>query len=569
MPQAQSRSWVLILFGLPFAGIGIGMLVMSVIPTLYEWSRMKSWVEVDARLLEASLESHSGDDSTTYNARAVYEYSFAGQPYRNDRVAINSGSDNIGDFQQQLGRRLEQAYASERAISIWVNPTLPAEAVIDRSLRWGLLGFKMIFALVFGLVGIGIILAGFWGSPARVPHPEASTKPWMTQPAWADNKIYSNQKASVWGGWIFAGIWNLISLPVAVALIPQEFAKGNYIVLIALVFPLVGVWLLYWAVGATRDWKRFGNIYLILDPFPGSIGGHVGASIDLPVIYNERHHFNVVLNCLQKYQSGSGKNRETREKLIWQAEGLAQVHPSSLGENISFRFDIPSGLPASEPEDSEHHFWRVDIENKELGFSRSFEIPVYATGQQSRSLLADAEEHPQMRAVQEALIEKISDLEQIPGGIRLYFPMLRNLSLGMMLTIIGAIFAGAGILIYRADASVMFLLVFGGIGLLMFLSGVYILLNSLRVELDRQGLRSWRFWLAIPLNKREIPRGEIVKLVIKESYSSQSNGKHQVTYSIKAMLRNGKQITVADSLHGRATAEHMLETLGLLTGYPV
>ena len=441
--------------------------------------------------------------------------------------------------------------------------------MIDRSLRWGLLGFKMIFALVFGLVGIGIILAGFWGSPARVPHPEASTKPWMTQPAWADNKIYSNQKASVWGGWIFAGIWNLISLPVAVALIPQEFAKGNYIVLIALVFPLVGVWLLYWAVGATRDWKRFGNIYLILDPFPGSIGGHVGASIDLPVIYNERHHFNVVLNCLQKYQSGSGKNRETREKLIWQAEGLAQVHPSSLGENISFRFDIPSGLPASEPEDSEHHFWRVDIENKELGFSRSFEIPVYATGQQSRSLLADAEEHPQMRAVQEALIEKISDLEQIPGGIRLYFPMLRNLSLGMMLTIIGAIFAGAGILIYRADASVMFLLVFGGIGLLMFLSGVYILLNSLRVELDRQGLRSWRFWLAIPLNKREIPRGEIVKLVIKESYSSQSNGKHQVTYSIKAMLRNGKQITVADSLHGRATAEHMLETLGLLTGYPV
>lgn len=133
MSQAKSRSWVLILFGLPFAGVGIGVLVLSVIPTLYDWSRMRSWVQVDARLLEARLESHTGDDSTTYNARAVYTYSLAGQSYRNDRVAINSGSDNIGDFQQQLGRRLEAVYAREQLLPVWVNPGRgTAEHMLER-----------------------------------------------------------------------------------------------------------------------------------------------------------------------------------------------------------------------------------------------------------------------------------------------------------------------------------------------------------------------------------------------------------------------------------------------------
>lgn len=571
MAQKYSRSWVLVLFGLPFAGVGLGVLLLSVIPTLHDWSRMKSWELTDARLLHAALESHRGDDSTTYRVTARYEYYLGGQLYQGDRVAINSGSDNIGDFQQQLGARLEQALAQGWSISVWVNPEQPAESVIDRNLRWGLLGVKMIFVLVFGGVGIGVMLLGLWRSPALIPHAEANTKPWLAKPAWTSNKIYSNQKVSLWVGWIFAGIFNVISLPLAIILVPQELAKGNNMILIALIFPMASLWLLYWAIGITRDWRRFGNVYVVLDPFPGAIGGHVGASMELPVIVNVEQHFNVVLNCIYQYQSGSGKNRETNEDLIWQAEGLAQINPLAAGTKISFRFDIPPGLPASEPDSSEYHYWRLDIDNSVLGFSRNFEIPVYATGEKSRHIAQDAEDHPRMQSIHEALIDEISDLEQIPGGVRLYFPMMRNPSTSLAFVVVGAAFAsGGGFMASVGDAPLLFLIAFGGLGVLLFLSGLYRLLNSLKVELDREGLRAQRFWLGISLSSTQSSRADILHLIIKESYSSQSdNGKHQAVYCIKAVLRSGKQITVADSLRGRATAVRMLETLGLLTGYPI
>lgn len=504
MSKKRSRSWLIILFGLPFAGVGLGVLILSIIPTLYDWSRMKAWIPADAVLLQASLESSRSDDSDTYRATASYQYYLGGSTYQSDRVAINTGSDNIGDFQEQLGRKLEWDFANGRSIQIWVNPEYPAEAVIDRSLRLSLLAFKLIFVLIFGVVGIGIILAGFLLPATTVDHPEAGSKPWVTRPDWAANKIYSSQKASMWFSWFFAGVWNLISLPLAVAIIPQELSRGNYKVAIALLFPLVGLGLLYWAIKVTRDWKRFGNVYLSLDPFPGAIGGHVGANIELPIAFNYQHRFKVVLNCLYQYQSGSGKNRETRYKSVWQAEGLAQSHASPSGTVLGFRFSVPSGLPISEPAGTEYHLWRVDIDNPEVGFSRSFDIPVFATGAQSKQLLKDADDHPQMQEIRENLIDEVSDLEQIPGGVRLYFPMLRSKSTSLSLALVGAAFAGSGAVAYNGDAPMFFPVVFGGLGGLLFLWGIYLLFNSLTVELDRQGLRTWRFWLGIPLGNKDV-----------------------------------------------------------------
>ena len=37
---------------------------------------------------------------------------------------------------------------------VWVNPDAPGESIIDRDIRWGLVGFKSIFLFVFGGVGL-------------------------------------------------------------------------------------------------------------------------------------------------------------------------------------------------------------------------------------------------------------------------------------------------------------------------------------------------------------------------------------------------------------------------------
>ncbi len=103
------------------------MLLLSVLPTLYDWARMQFWEPVPAQLLAAELREKAGSkSSTTYLASAQYRYLFADQPYAGRRVAIGSGADNIGNFQQQLGQRLEQALAQGAPVTAWVNPTMAA-----------------------------------------------------------------------------------------------------------------------------------------------------------------------------------------------------------------------------------------------------------------------------------------------------------------------------------------------------------------------------------------------------------------------------------------------------------
>ena len=61
----------LILFALPFFGVGVWML-WSVSSSLTDAWHMKSWQPTQARLIRAGYETHSGDDSDTYEAYAVY-----------------------------------------------------------------------------------------------------------------------------------------------------------------------------------------------------------------------------------------------------------------------------------------------------------------------------------------------------------------------------------------------------------------------------------------------------------------------------------------------------------------
>jgi len=142
----------LILFGLPFFGIGVWML-WSIGSAFTDAWHMQSWQPTEARLIQAGYNSHSGDDSYTFEAYAIYAYTIGGQEFTNDRVSITGGADNIGDYQQDMGRKLSTAFGRGEAITIYVDPNDPRAATIDRALRWGLIGFKSIFLFVFGGAG--------------------------------------------------------------------------------------------------------------------------------------------------------------------------------------------------------------------------------------------------------------------------------------------------------------------------------------------------------------------------------------------------------------------------------
>ena len=42
-------------------------------------------------------------------------------------------------------------------------------------------------------------------------------------------------------------------------MVPDNLARGNYVALVALMFPIVGLGLLRWAIKTTADFRRYGD----------------------------------------------------------------------------------------------------------------------------------------------------------------------------------------------------------------------------------------------------------------------------------------------------------------------
>lgn len=567
---SKLRARITILFGLLFFGVGLGFLFLSVAPTLYDWLRMQQWEPVSAELIDTKLERARGDKSTTYNARARYRYHFAGQTYEQDRVAVNTGKDNVGEFQEKLARDLNVTQQSGAELVVWVNPKRPQEAVIDRSLRITLLLFKMVFVLVFGGIGLMVLIVGFRTKKDSVRTVDNASKPWLAHRAWANNNIRSEAKSTLWFASIFAIIWNIISFPLAFFILPSALATKEHPALIVLLFPAVGLGLAYWAIKSIADWRRFGDPVVVLDPFPGAIGGHFGARLELPIDCANSNLFKVTLACLL-VETNVGSENKTRETMHWQIDGLVSATSTQKTSELSFYFNVPKDLPVSEIKRYGRYYrWRLMIASQQLkpAFSRTYIVPVYATEEPAYSVYQDAETHPLLQERREQQIDKVSDIDQIPGGVRLYLPYGRAAGNKLLALLVGLCFTGFGVMAWIKDASLLLSLIFGGLGSGVFLYALYALSNSVQVQLDQQGLTYQCRILGFLVTNIDVPRGQIKKITHKESYSTSSGNKHETVYRVQAELVNGKTYTLVDSLKGRATAEQMQESISLLTGYP-
>ncbi len=559
----RERKWGLALFGLPFFGIGIGFLILSVIPTLFEAQQMADWPSMQGTLASARLNSSTSDGSTTYGVEATYSYQVNGTSYSNDRVAISSGSDNVGSFQQDLGRHLEHLYRTEQPVTVYYNPANPAEAVLDRTLRWDLLGFKLIFVLVFGGVGLALIIFGLRGKQV-IDSPEAIEKPWMRNPDWADNRIRSGARGGLYGIWAFAILWNLISAPAIFGFLEVKDKEGIVAYLI-LIFPFVGLLLLNWAIRSTLAWRKFGYTPLTLDPFPGAIGGDVGGEVFLNIPFDPKMTCEVTLSSLYSYISGSGKNRSRHERVEWQDSGYAKVERAVKGIRLEFRFAVPEGHRESEAHSDSYYLWRVNLRSEMPGadLDRSFEIPVYATGEKSRRIKIDsANEVPMGEARPRA--ETLLPLRQSGITTELYYPMLRHSGSALIGIIFGSAFGGTGL--FLLDKSLFMGIVFSAVGGIILLAALYSALNSLRIVLNGRTISTTRSLLGIPVITRQAAYHEVRSVDIKKGMTTSQGNKHKIHYKVVARSHNG-EVLLAEKIDSHSKAKLVVgffrERLGL------
>lgn len=548
------------LFGLPFLGIGLWML-WSIGSVLADVVAMRDRLPVEARLLEAGYHTRQGDDSTTYEAFARYAYEFEGRRYEGRRVAISGGADNIGDYQRELGSRLERAQLAGQGITVWVDPDSPAEAIIDRDPRWGLLAFKSMFVLVFGGFGGGLLWFTWRRSTASESVPADPDAPWLSRDEWESPVIRSGSRLEMWFAWGFAIFWNLLSAPLPFVAIDEIRDRENWLALLALVFPLVGIGLLVWAVRATRAWRRFGAAPVTLDPFPGAIGGHVGGRLEIRLPYDPAARFEASLTALSSYLSGNGKNRKRREKAVWQDTRLALAEPGGAGTRVVFRFEVPDDLPESDAlrESDSYTLWRLNLRSELAGtdFDRDYDIPVYATGARSSGIEGDglaAADAAHAKFAGRRILERFH-FERTGAGARLFFPMGRHLSPALGGLAIGLAFSVAGYYIATAADSPIFGSVFGGVGGLVALACACALLNSLEVSVVNGELVSLRRVAGVRVRRRTLPRQDFAGFRSASTMQSRSGSRHTVYYTLYATDGAGREIVVGEGFRGHSEAE--------------
>ncbi|MBN1674959.1 MAG: DUF3592 domain-containing protein [Kiritimatiellae bacterium] len=274
--DAKIGSGCLVLFGLPFAAVGVVMAGLNA-KTLVTAARMWRWEEVPAQILSAQLESHQGSKSTTYSVAASYAYQYQGNPHKASRVGLHSGSDNVGSYHRDIHAELERYRKSGKPFRCYVNPDNPAEAVLYRRPRWGLIGLLSVFGLLFGGVGVGIIAMGLYAyrrgakeTALQAEHPE---EPWRWKPEWQDGVIKAADKGGMIFACAFAAVWNAIAVPIAVLAV-GDVLKGQTEkqALLVLLFPAAGLALAAWAVRSVVRWRKFGQSVFEMASVPGVLG---------------------------------------------------------------------------------------------------------------------------------------------------------------------------------------------------------------------------------------------------------------------------------------------------------
>ena len=613
-----------LLFGLAFAGGGFFILYQTAWPTWQNWQEMRSWQPVAAQLLEVS-----GSDSDT---RARYRYSVNGSAHENDRVYVAEFTDNIGSYHGDLQKELRAKRYNGGTVTVWFNPLDPEQSVIDRDMRWGLFALMVGFCSIFILIGLGVVYASMkpgrndahsktpslsalrseWKERQKDPAfresflefsrsrtaatsvqqaIDVSQRDWKKRKGWNSALISSDMKVGIWVIWVFAAAWNAISFPLLYAFV-DEWNKGNHAILLGLLFPLVGAFLLYKAITMTIGYRRFGKILYEMDPWPGAIGGNVGGRVHIPNwrsgrSMGQRFKARVRLECVYTYVSGSGKNRSRSESIKWAEEGEPKVERAGPGLSLAFRFEVPEGLPESDVEQSgAYHFWRLsaEVERSGVDIRRRYNIPVFRTGERSVSVRENisaqvSEKRERVsRETRDAIaagnfdipgLSRAMRLTDFGGELRLFFPMFRN----KLLTLFASIFAGgfgfASYSMMREFAGSGFFGVFVPLFSMPFvlvavvaaIATIYLAFNNLHVVITANRVSVLRKLFFIPLYRRNFAWSDIDHIFLKRSGSTGQGTEKIEHYKVRAKLKGGRNVTLAEDIDGEDVASHFRDYL--------
>lgn len=424
---------------------------------LVEAAQMRGWVRTEAEIL--SVELKDGDEGTS---SVVCEYRYRAQDRHaieaggavvltGNRVGISGGSDNVGSWQQDTWRRLESARSHGQRVPCWYDPDRPSRSILDRELRWGVVGLLLLFPLLFGGAGTAVMLfalrqrrqAGRSGLPAE--------EAWRQRSDWASGRIRSGSLRM----WIAIGaalFWNAISWTAVIAMFTDHGNHGmpRPVMWLFALFPLVGIVLAGWAVQEVVRRLLHGRPELRLASVPLRCGSRVAAEVRMRSQPRPGDRIEATLAQLRTVETGSSDERTRTELTEWSMP-VAVYATAGRGEDGAWMVPLALALPADLPPwaPGADIAWRLTwrVVGPGLDLEAAFDLPVLAgpgdaPELRSAQLRLAAERADPLEALLRAGITVAEDGDRLVVGI----PALRNTGLyvpGLFGTVLLALAAAA------------------------------------------------------------------------------------------------------------------------------
>lgn len=565
------------LFGLPFIIAGLAVGAFLYFSVLSNWWSARGWVEVPCWIEDAALKTSRGRKSTTFEAKASYRYEFERRTYHSEEVSLSGGSDNMGDFHQAAFRQIQESKARKRPFRCFVNPANPAQAVLFRDLRWGLLLMMSIFPTLFPLAGFTVAIGGWLQmrkarslKELALQHPG---EPWRWRREWAGDAIQASKDGLPYilaiAGWILA-----VQLPLVLAMILGGEMTKSAFAWLALLPALLALIPLGVAWRRIQSRRAIGRPCLKLKKLPLSPGHALAGELQFDRVPSPLSGLSVCMRCQRHITRRSGDSRTTAKETLWEhTEALSATgaRRDINGVTLPLHIKIPRGLPASAMDedsivttDGEQHVWTLEISSAQGGKPAVLPLPVFASNHadDETESVPHEEEAPAILSTDDLVTRlRVRSIHAAfgPDGLPTLIdcPAGRFRSTGIFLLVFGTIWSVAFGFMTFQNAPLIFRLVWGITSPLIIGGALWTLLHGRRVEIAGDKLRilnrlgSFYSW-----SETFEPRH-----FTGFTHDTNMQSGNQFYYRVRAETIFGKKKTLIDGVTESITAETLAQRL--------
>ena len=207
---------------------------------------------------------------------------------------------------------------------------------------------------------------------------ELSERPWLKRADWAAGRVKSagipHAKPYLTMGIALCVLGALISVLV----VPKGLRDGNYGALVALIFPIVGIAFLISVIKKFLAHGRFGDCLFEMAQIPAPIGGTLEGAIRTGLPLKFENDLRLQLFCVRQTTSGTGQNRRTEEKILWQdGQSFKAGSPGLESKRIPVHFELPPGQPECSERGNQTICWRLELKIPGANFHATFDVPVF------------------------------------------------------------------------------------------------------------------------------------------------------------------------------------------------